>query len=178
MNKKLEKVCILGTGKGLVIPFLESQGGINKWQHKDNNLTSGYYIDTDLIIIQSLHPENCQQCLTLKKAQELIDSKPELTFPRKMIVWDQNNNERERIILLEKDGMFLGIYEKHEDFFRNPMLGSGLSTSWWSNAKELPTQQEINQEKIKNLQDNLDAVSKQKWELECQINNLKLENGE
>ena len=174
MNKKLENIAIKGVGKGSVVSFLESQGGINNWMHKDKNTYDAFYIDEKAEIIKTLHPEHFCSQLTLKQAQELVNPKPELTFPRKMLVGiTKDDINHERIILFEKNGLFAGIVSLHGKHYNNPVSEMRFEGFYWPFAKEIPTQQEINQEKIKNLQDNLNKLIEQECDLRRQINILK-----
>lgn len=177
MNKKLENVLIVDGKANDIISFLELHGGTNQYHKKSNNSKDGYFIDTFGCIIRTIHREFHETILTLEQAKELVNPKPELTFPRKMLVWVNPLVKAERIVVAKINDYFITLSATNEIFRIDPNMVAYNGTYAWPEAQELPTQQEINQEKIETLEKEISlsiASHIQKTaNLQQQINQLK-----
>lgn len=146
----MKKVCIKGdgteeTGKR-IIEYFVSFGGLN------TGLNTGatvyyYYINDNIIVVDSEIPID-YELITLP------ESTPEKTFPREMLVWDENES---RAIKYWVKGVFEGRYVVMA-YPNNP------DCNWvvFNYAKEIePPKPLTTDEKIANLQKQIDELKQQ-----------------
>ena len=130
-----------------IIKYLESLGGKNISNYSgysmfDHNMY--YFITKEQYIItyEQIIPEGYTEI-------QLPEETKELTFPRKMLVWNDNEDNA-------KETLVFGIFPNRNSSCK--VIGDDVV---WRNAKELPDTKQHLRDEIQSLKDRIEKIEKE-----------------